>query len=49
MDWQMAIVIGIELAAVAFLLQRLFSGRRPRRTAGAKPDVAASALVRKRR
>jgi len=48
MDWQMALVIGIELAAVAFLLQRLFAGRRPRSAPSAKPDVPASALVRKR-
>lgn len=48
MDWQTAVVIGIEVAAVGFLCQRLFSGRRPRPAPG-KPDVAVSALVRKRR
>lgn len=56
MDWQTALVIAIELVAVAFLVQRLVIGRRapfrrPTHARGpsARPDVAASALVRKRR
>ena len=46
MDWQTGLVIVIELAALVFLVHRVFSGRRPRRSA--KPDVPLSALVRKR-
>lgn len=49
MDWQTAAVIAIEGLAVAFLVQRMVSGRRPRARAASKPDVAASALVRRRR
>lgn len=49
MDWQTAMVLAIELAAVAFLVQRLVIGRRARPVARQKPDVAASALVRKPR
>lgn len=48
MDWQTALVLLIELAAVVFLVQRLVIGRR-RPSAPSKPDVAVSALVRKPR
>ncbi|AKF07692.1 hypothetical protein [Sandaracinus amylolyticus] len=46
MDWQTALVLLIELAAIAFLVQRLVLGRRAAPPA-AKPDVAAGSLVRK--
>lgn len=50
MDWQTATVIGIEVAAIAFLVQRLVIGRRPRAPRVLQtPDVPTSALTRKRR
>ncbi|MDQ3032803.1 MAG: hypothetical protein M3Y87_10325 [Myxococcota bacterium] len=50
MDWQTVVVIGIELAAVLFLVQRLVIGRRPRAPRALQtPDVPTSALLRKRR
>ena len=49
MDWQTAAVIGIEGLAIAFLVQRMVSGRRPKARPATKPDVAASSLVRRRR
>lgn len=46
-DWQSVAVMLIELAAVAYLLRKLVLPARPK--TDRRPDVAASALVRKKR
>jgi len=46
-SWQWVIVVAVEIAAIVYLSRRMFGSPSapPRR----KPDVPASALVRKRR